>query len=49
MREFKERYPDWNQLVPNHFASHFFLIENSQAYRALTGMDLAEDALDFEL
>lgn len=49
MRRFKERYPDWDQLVPNHLASHFFLMENSEAYRAVTGMDLAEDALDFEL
>jgi len=49
MRRFKERYPDWHQLAPNRFASHFFLMENSELYRAASGIDLAGESLDFEL
>ena len=30
MRRFRERYPDWNQFAPNRFASHFFLMKNSE-------------------
>jgi type II secretory pathway component GspD/PulD (secretin) len=33
MRRFRERYPDWDQIPPNRFASHFFLMENSELYR----------------
>jgi tetratricopeptide (TPR) repeat protein len=49
LRRFRERYPDWQELAPNRFASHFFLMENSEAYRAVRGMDLAHDNLDFDL
>jgi type II secretory pathway component GspD/PulD (secretin) len=49
MRRFKERYPDWNKLAPNRFASHFFLMERSEVYRAANGVDLASDNLDFDL
>jgi len=49
LRRFKERYPDWDRLAPNRFASHFFLIENSDAYRRVSGVDLASEDLDFEL
>jgi len=49
MRRFKERYPDWNKLAPNRFASHLFLIESSPAYRAASGVDLANDNLDLDL
>jgi len=49
MQRFKERYPDWDQLAPNRFASHFFLMENSDAYRRVSGIDLASEDLDFEL
>ena len=49
MQRFKERYPDWNQLAPNRFASHFFLMENSEAYRRASGIDLANEDLDFDL
>ena len=49
MERFKKEYPDWDQLAPNRFASHFFLMENSAAYRAVNGMDLADENLDFEL
>jgi tetratricopeptide (TPR) repeat protein len=49
MRRFKERYPDWSQTVPNRFASHFFLMENSEAYRAVSGTDLASENLDLDI
>lgn len=49
MRRFRERYPDWNQVAPNRFASHFFLMNNSELYRNVSGQDLASEALDFEL
>lgn len=49
MRRFKEKYPDWDRLAPNRFASHFFLMENSDAYRRVSGIDLASEDLDFEL
>ena len=49
MARFKERYPDWNKLAPNRFASHFFLMDNSAVYRAANGVDLANDNLDFDL
>ncbi len=49
MRRFKERYPDWDKIAPNRFASHFFLTENSEVYRAVSGVDLANESLDLEL
>lgn len=47
-RRFKQRHPDWDQLAPNRFASRFFLMENSEVYRAVHGMDLATESLDFD-
>jgi hypothetical protein len=49
MRRFRERHPDWMQIAPNRFASHIFLMENSEIYRALSGEDLISDNLDLEL
>lgn len=49
MARFRERYPDWDRIAPNRLASHFFLIENSETYRRLSGVDLASDNLDFDL
>ena len=49
MQRFKERYPDWYELAPNRFASHFFLMDNSEVYRRVNGMDLANEALNFDL
>ena len=49
MQRFRERYPDWNKIAPNRFASHFFLMENSELYRKASGTDLATDVLDFDL
>ncbi len=49
MRRFKERYPDWYKLVPNRLASHFYLLEKSEAYRKVNGMDLADESLNLDL
>ena len=49
MQRFKRQYPDWNKLAPNRFASHFFLMENSEVYRQVSGVDLATERLDFDL
>lgn len=49
MQHFRERYPDWNQIAPNRFASHFFLIQNSELYRAVSGQDLTSADLDLQL
>ena len=49
MQRFKERYPDWSKLAPNRFASHFFLLENSEVYRRVSGMDLGNESLDYDI
>jgi len=49
MRKFKERYPDWYKLVPNRLASHFYLLEKSEAYRKVNGVDLADESLKLDL
>ena len=49
MRRFRERYPDWDQIPPNRFASHYFLLKNSELYRAVSGEDLTSEDLDLEL
>ena len=49
MRRFRERYPDWEQIAPNRFASHFFLMKNSELYRAVSGEDLSSETLDLDL
>lgn len=42
-------YPDWDKLVPNRFASHFFMMDNSEAYRRVSGIDLADESLSIDL
>ncbi len=49
MQRFVERYPDWRQLAPNRFATHFFLMRTSDMYRALSGQDLTTESLEFDL
>jgi len=49
MRKFVERYPDWYQLAPNRFATHFFLMRTSELYRALSGTELSTESLEFDL
>lgn len=47
--QFKERYPNWNQIPPNYFASHNFLMNNSDLYRRFNGQDLSSEDLEFGL
>lgn len=49
IRRFRERYPDWRQIAPNRFASHFFMMETSELYRAFSGQDLTSEDVDLEL
>jgi hypothetical protein len=49
MQRFKEEYPDWNQIPPNYFASHNFLLKNSELYRSFNGQDLSSEDLEFGL
>jgi tetratricopeptide (TPR) repeat protein len=49
MQRFRERYPDWMQIAPNRFASHLYMMETSEVYRALSGEDFLTDGLDLEL
>ena len=49
MRRFHEQYPNWKDLPPNRFASHFFLMNNSELYRTVSGHDLAADYIDLDL
>jgi len=49
LRRFRERYPDWHEIAPNRFASHFFLMNVSEAYRAISGMDISDEALDLDI
>ena len=48
-KRFRVRYPDWDKLAPNRLASHFFLMETSDAYRRVSGMDLATEDLELDL
>jgi hypothetical protein len=49
MKIFKQKFPNWQQLAPNRFASHFFLLEKSDLYRRVSGDDLVEEDLDLHL
>jgi tetratricopeptide (TPR) repeat protein len=49
MRRFRERYPDSDQIPPNRFGSHLFLLENSEIYRSVSGQNLTSEDLDLEL
>ena len=49
MQRYRERYPDWDQVAPNRFASHFFMMENSELYRNVSGQDLVGADLELKL
>jgi type II secretory pathway component GspD/PulD (secretin) len=49
MRRYQERYPDWDKIAPNRFASHFFLTKNSELYRTVSAEDLSSETLDLDL
>jgi len=49
MRRFRERHPDWQQIMPNRFVSHFYMVENSEIYRTMSGENLAGEGLNLQL
>jgi len=49
MQRFRERYPDWNQIPPSRFATHFLPLQNSELYRTVSGQDLTGEDVDLEL
>jgi hypothetical protein len=49
MQHFRERYPDWQNLIPNRFASHIFLLENSELYCAFSGHELTGEDVRLNL
>jgi tetratricopeptide (TPR) repeat protein len=49
MRRFREHYPDWQQVPPNRFASHLFLMETSEIYRSVSGEDFTSEDLGLDL
>ena len=49
MRRFRERYPDWQTIAPNRFASHLFMLQTSELYRAISGQDLTSEDVGLEL
>ncbi len=48
-RRFRKRYPNWQDLAPNRFASHFFLLESSDLYRHVSHEELIDEDLDLHL
>jgi type II secretory pathway component GspD/PulD (secretin) len=48
-KRFVARYPDWQEIPPNRFASHFFLMKNSALYRAVSGQEFTSEDLELEL
>jgi len=49
LQRLREEAPEWFQPAPNRYASHFFLMNNSDLYRNIRGEDLSEEALEFDL
>ena len=49
LQRFRQQNPDWDQLAPNRFASHFFLVNNSELYRVVSAQDIVSDALDLDI
>jgi len=49
MRRFREQYPDWQHLAPSRYASHLYMLENSEIYRSMTGQHLTSEDVGLEL
>lgn len=49
IRRYREHYPDWYQIPPNRFASHVFMMKESELYRAASGQDLLSEDLDLQI
>lgn len=48
-RRYTEEHPDWARLPPNRFATHMFLLQNSEIYRAASAQQFTEADLALEL
>lgn len=46
---FKQEFPDWYKPQANRYATHFFLVNNSDIYRSLRGEDLRTEQLRRDL
>lgn len=44
----RERYPDWDRIAPNRFATQFYLINRYEVYRKISGLYLEQESLDLE-
>jgi hypothetical protein len=49
LQRFRQQHPDWDQVAPNRFASHFFLVNNSELYRAVSAQEVVSDALELDI
>jgi type II secretory pathway component GspD/PulD (secretin) len=49
MRRYREQFPDWDQFPPNRFASHVFLMQNSEIYRSVSSQDLISEDVELDL
>jgi Tfp pilus assembly protein PilF len=49
MERYRATWPDWDLLPPNRFASHFFLMQTSEVYRAVVGGELGSEDYDLSL
>jgi hypothetical protein len=49
VEQFKQEYPDWFKPQANRYATHFFLVNNSEIYRSLRGEDLRGEQLRRDL
>jgi type II secretory pathway component GspD/PulD (secretin) len=49
MNRFRERYPNWQQLPPNRFSSHIFMVQKSQIYRTVSGENLVSEEVGLDL
>ena len=49
MLEFQRRHPNWRDLAPNRFASHFFMLETSDLYRRVSAEDFVDENLDLHV
>lgn len=47
IERYRERYPDWYKLPPSRYAAHFFMLQSSELYRAVSGEDLDAEGLDY--
>jgi type II secretory pathway component GspD/PulD (secretin) len=49
VKQLRAEHPDWFEVAPNRFASHFFLMRTSDLYRSVSGLDLPVEGLVLDL